>query len=75
MAPILDAATAPGELAVVFAEVDAALTAREAAIARGEALPLTGTIDAAITLVQRLMTAYVATGGQKAPPGADADFL
>jgi len=75
MAPILDAATPQGELAAVFAEVDAALAAREVAIARGETLPLTGTIDAAITLVQRLVTAYVAAGGRKAPPGADADFL
>lgn len=75
MTAILDAAIPQGELAEVFADADAALAAREAAIARGEALPLSATIDAAIALVQRLVTAYVAAAGQKAPPGADADFL
>ena len=69
-------AEAPGsDLAAVFAAVDAALTEREAAIARGAALPLTETVDAAIALTQRLVTAYVAASGQKTPPGADADFL
>lgn len=72
---ILDAAAPQGELAAVFAEVDAGLAAYEAAIARGEELPLVETIDAAIALVRRLVTAYVAATGQKALPAADADFL
>ncbi|MBX3661042.1 MAG: hypothetical protein KF804_01195 [Burkholderiales bacterium] len=62
-------------LAAVFAEADAGLSAREAAIARGEALPLTGTVEAMIALTQRLVAAYVAAAGVKAPPAADADIL
>jgi len=75
MADILDAAAPSGELAATFAEVDAALVAQEGAIARGEALPLSETIDAAIALVRRLVTAYVVTMGDKTPPAADADVL
>lgn len=75
MTPILDAAIPQGELAAVFAEVDAALAAREAAIARGEALPLAETVAVTMELLQKLVTAYVAAAGQKAPLGADADFL
>lgn len=62
-------------LAAVFAEADAGLSVREAAIARGEALPLTGTVEAMIALTQRLVAAYVAAAGVKAPPAADADIL
>lgn len=75
MNDILDTAAPQGELALAFAEVDAALTAYEAAIARGETLPLGETIDAAIALVRQLVTAYVVTMGDKAPPAADADVL
>lgn len=75
MTDILDAAGAQRALAAVFAEVDAALAAREAAIARNEALPLADTVTAAIELLQKLVTAYVAATGQKTPPADDADFL
>ena len=75
MTAIVGAAGPQGALAAVFAEVDAALTAREAAIARDEALPLAATVNAAIELLQKLVTAYVAATGQKTPPGAEADFL
>lgn len=75
MPPILDTTAPQGELAAAFAEVDAALVAREGAITRGEALPLDETIDAAIALVRRLVVAYVAATGDKTPPAADADFL
>jgi len=75
MDSILDTTAPQGELAAAFAEVDAGLVAREGAIARGEALPLAETIDAAIALVRRLVIAYVAAAGAKAPPPAEADFL
>lgn len=75
MTAILDADAPQGDLVAVFAVVDAALGEYEAAIARGEALPLTETVEAAITLTQRLVCAYVSASGRKAPPGADADFL
>jgi len=75
MTSILDTTAPQGELTAAFAEVDAALVAREGAIARGEALPLAETIEAAIALVRRLVTAYVAATGRKTPPAADADFL
>lgn len=75
MTSIVDTTAPQGELAAVFAEVDAGLVAREGAIARGEELPLSETIDAAIALVRRLVIAYVAAAGVKAPPSADADFL
>ncbi len=71
---IVDTAGRQGELAVVFAEIDATLAGLEGAIARGEALPLASTVDAAITAVRRLVTAYVAAAG-KPLPAADADFL
>ncbi|MCW5574791.1 MAG: hypothetical protein KIT13_01735 [Burkholderiales bacterium] len=69
--------TAPpaGLFAEVFAEADDALSIREAALARGEALPLTETVDAAIALTQGLVTAYVAAARIKLPPAADADIL
>lgn len=75
MTSILDTTAPQGELVAAFAEVDAALAVREGAITRGEALPLDETIDAAIALVRRLVTAYVAAAGAKVPPSADADFL
>ena len=75
MSRILDADAPQGELAAAAAAVDAALAAREATIARGDELPLIETVDAAIALTQRLVTAYVAAAGQKAPPHEDADFL
>jgi hypothetical protein len=75
MPTILDPAAPTGELPLVFAEVDAALSASEAAITRGEALPLIETIDTAITLTRRLVTAYLVAGGQKSPPDEDAEFL
>ncbi len=75
MSRILDADAPQGELAAAAAAVDAALGVHEAAIARGDALPLAETVDAAIALTQRLVTAYVAAAGQKTPPQDDADFL
>lgn len=66
------AAAALGER---FAEADAALAGREAAITRGEALPLQATVDFAIALVRDLVVAYVAADGRKAPPAPDDDFL
>lgn len=75
MPDILDADAPQGELVAAAAAVDAALTECEAAIARGEALPLTETVDAAIALTRRLVTAYVAAAGEKTLPGEDADFL
>ena len=48
MAAIPDAAIPQGELGAAFADADAALAARKAAIACGEELPLSETIDAAI---------------------------
>ena len=75
MPTILDPAAPTSELPMVFAEVDAALSASEAAITRGEALPLIETIDTAITLTRRLVTAYLVAGGQKSPPDEDAEFL
>ena len=70
-----EATAAREALRDAFDAADAALTQREAAIARGEALPLAEAVETAIASVQRLVTAYVAASGQKAPPGADADFL
>jgi hypothetical protein len=75
MTRILDADTPQGELPAAAAAVDTALAAYEAAIARGEELPLADTVDAAIALTQRLVTVYVAAAGQKTPPHEDADFL
>ncbi len=71
----MDAPAAGLPLAQVFAEADDALSVREAAIARGEALPLTETVDAAIALTQRLVAAYVAAAGIKASPAAEAGIL
>lgn len=62
-------------LPATFAEADVELSAREAAIARGDALPLTETVEAMIALTQGLVAAYVAAAGVKAPPAADADIL
>jgi hypothetical protein len=56
-------------LSAMFADADATLCECEAAIARGDALPLTETVGAA------LVTAYVAAAGVKTPPAPDADFL
>ena len=64
MTAIPDAAIPQGEPGAAFADADAALAAREAAIACGEELPLSETIDAAIALVQRLVTVYVAAAGR-----------
>jgi len=75
MPDILNADAPQGELIAAAAAVDVALAAFEAAIARGEALPLEATVDAAIALTRRLVTAYVAADGQKNLPGEDADFL
>ncbi len=75
MPDILDADAPQGELIAAAVAVDAALAAFEAAIARGDTLPLTETVDAAIALTRRLVTAYVVATGQKTPPGEDADFL
>ena len=75
MTVIVDTTAPQSELAAIFAEVDAALAAREALIARGDALPLAETVDAAIALVRRLVIAYVAATGGKVLPAADADFL
>lgn len=73
--PIVDTPAAHGDLVAAFAEVDAALAAREGMIARGDTLPLEDTVDEAIALVRRLVIAYVAAGGSKSLPAADADFL
>lgn len=62
-------------LSAMFADADATLCESEAAIARGEVLPLTETVEAMIALTQGLVAAYVATTGVKAPPAADADIL
>jgi hypothetical protein len=59
----------------VFSAADAALSDHEAAITRGEVLPLTETVDATIALTQGLVSAYVAAAGIKAPPAAEADIL
>lgn len=63
------------KLAEIFTAADAALSDHEAAIARGEALPLTETVDAMIALTQGLVIAYVAAAGIKAPPAAESDIL
>ena len=63
------------KLAEIFTAADAALSDHEAAIMRGEALPLTETVDAMIALTQGLVTAYVAAAGIKAPPAAESDIL
>jgi hypothetical protein len=75
MTLIPEATAGQDTLRGLFSAIDAALARHEAAIARGETLPLAETVDAAIVLTQRLVTAYVAAAGQKTPPGADADFL
>lgn len=75
MTSMHETSAAPDDLRGLFSAADAVLAAHEAAIARGDVLPLAETVDAAIALVQRLVTAYVAAAGQKAPPAADADFL
>ena len=62
-------------LSSVFAQADAALRDREAAIARGEALPLTETVDAMIALTRDLVSAYVAATGLKTPPAAESGIL
>ncbi len=63
------------KLAEIFTAADAALSDREAAIARGEALPLTETVGAMIALTQGLVSAYVAAAGLKTPPAAESDIL
>jgi len=75
MPDILDADAPQGELIAAAGTVDVALLAFEAAITRGEVLPLETTVDTAIALTRRLVTAYVAADGQKILPGEDADFL
>jgi hypothetical protein len=70
-----EATAAQDDLRELFSAVDAALARHEAAIARGEVLPLAETVDAAIVLVQGLVTAYVGAAGQKAPPAENVDFL
>jgi hypothetical protein len=71
----MDTGLAAAALSAVFAEADAVLSAREAAITRGEALSLTETVEAMIALTQGLVSAYVATAGVKAPPAAETDIL
>ncbi len=63
------------KLAEIFTAADAALSDREAAIAHGEALPLTETVGAMIALTQGLVSAYVAAAGLKTPPAAESDIL
>jgi hypothetical protein len=71
----IDSGVAAETLSTTFAEADVELSAREAAITRGDALPLTETVEAMIALTQGLVAAYVAAAGVKTPPAADADIL
>jgi len=63
------------KLTEIFTAAESVLSDREAAIARGEALPLTETVGAMIALTQGLVSAYVAAAGIKAPPAAESDIL
>ena len=75
MASAVEATTPEGTLAAVFDAVDVALSRHEAAMARGEVLPVAETVDDSIELVLRLVTGYVVASRTKAPPAADADVL
>ncbi|MBI4195186.1 MAG: hypothetical protein HY526_08915 [Betaproteobacteria bacterium] len=59
----------------VFLKVDGELAALEARIARGEALPLAPTVDAAIGLIRQLLIAYIDEEGKKRVPEAGAEIL
>jgi hypothetical protein len=75
MASAVEATTPDGTLAAVFDAVDFALSRHEAAMGRGEVLPLPQTVEDAVALVLRLVSGYVAASGTKVPPAADADVL
>jgi hypothetical protein len=64
-----------GQLARAFADADARLKPLEACIERGERVPLAGTVEQAIALIQDLIAAYLVEEGKKQIPDSTADLL
>jgi hypothetical protein len=59
----------------VFAAADTELAALERRSAGGDALPLGPTVEQAIELIKRLVTAYIVDEGKKPAPEPAADLL
>lgn len=72
---ILERDSGTGQLARIFAEVDAELKGLEQRIAHGETPPLAETVERAIGLIQRVVAAYIADEGRKPVPDSAADIL
>jgi len=64
-----------GQLVRAFADADARLKPLEERINRGERLPLAGTVEQSITLIQDLIAAYLVEEGKKPIPDSTADLL
>jgi len=64
-----------GQLVRAFADVDARLKPLEERINRGERLPLAGTVEQSITLIQDLIAAYLMEEGKKPISDSTADLL
>jgi len=64
-----------GQLSAAFAAADTELSALESRIASGDVLPLESTVDQAIELIKRLVTAYIVDKGKKLAPEPAADVL
>ena len=62
-------------LTAAFDGIDRDLLAFETRIARGEALAVVPTVDAAIALVDRMVRGYLAAEGRKPLPPEDAELL
>lgn len=72
---ILDHRSGAGQLPSAFAATDAELASLERCIADGRPLPLASAVEQAMSLVRRLLTAYVADAGRKSAPAAEAELL
>lgn len=64
-----------GQLSATFAAADTELAALERSISQGVALPLAPTVEHTISLVQRLVTSYIADADSKAAPAPGTDLL
>lgn len=72
---ILDHRSGAGQLPSAFAATDAGLASLERCIADGRPLPLASAVEQAMSLVRRLLTAYVADAGRKSAPAAETELL
>ena len=71
----LEPRTGAGQLARVFAEVEARLQALEERVGRGEASPLADIVEQAVFITRDLIAAYLGEEGKKQMPPPDADLL